>query len=96
MHALFYVVLQALRLYMYCLIGMALMSWLLAFNVLNRSNPTVYRVYDFLERITEPLLRPLRRIIPPIGGIDISPVILILLIMFLSQLIADNFMSYSY
>jgi YggT family protein len=90
MHALLHVILLALSLYMWCLIGMAIMSWLLAFNVLNRGNPTVYRVFAFLERITEPALTPIRRVIPPIGGIDISPVILILLITFLQQLIVDN------
>ncbi len=90
MHALLYVLLKALTIYMWCLIGMAIMSWMLAFNVLNRGNPTVYRVFNFLERITEPVLTPIRRVIPPIGGIDISPVILILLITFLEQLIIDN------
>jgi YggT family protein len=96
MHAFFTVVEMALSLYMWCLILMAVMSWLLAFNVLNRGNPTVYRVYEFFERVTEPVLRPIRRVIPPIGGIDISPVILILLITFLRQLIWDNYMASAY
>ena len=92
MHALLTVASLALSLYQWCLIIQAIMSWLLAFNVLNRANPTVYRVYDFFERITEPLLKPIRRVVPLIGGIDISPVILILLIMFLRQLIWDNYL----
>jgi YggT family protein len=92
MHALFLVLDEALALYMWCLIIMAVMSWMLAFNVLNRGNPTVYRVFDFFERITEPVLMPIRKVIPPIGGIDVSPVILILLIQLLRHLIWDNFL----
>jgi YggT family protein len=92
MHALLTVVDLALSLYMWCLIIMAIMSWLLAFNVLNRGNPTVHRVFEFFERVTEPALAPIRRVIPPIGGVDISPVILILLITFLRQLIWDNYL----
>ncbi len=92
MHAFFIVLVQALGLYMWCLIIMAIMSWLLAFNVLNRGNPTVYRIFDFFERITEPVLKPIRKIIPPLGGIDVSPVILILLIQFLIYFIRDNFL----
>jgi YggT family protein len=83
-----------MNLYVYCLIGIAIVSWLLAFNVLNRGNPLVSKLYYFLERITEPVLMPVRRVIPPIGGIDISPVILILLITFLEQLIQDNYTSF--
>ena len=96
MHALLIVVFKALTIYMWCLIIMAIMSWLLAFNVLNRGNPTVYRIFDFFERITEPALMPIRRIIPPIGGIDVSPVILILLITFIQQLIQDHYLGVTY
>ena len=94
MHAFLTVLILVMNLYVYCLIGIAIMSWLLAFNVLNRGNPLVNKAYYFLERITEPVLMPIRRIIPPIGGIDISPVILILLITFLEQLIRDNYAPY--
>ncbi len=92
MHAVFLVIDEALNLYMWCLIIMAIMSWLLAFNVLNRGNPTVYRIFQFFEQITEPVLRPIRRMIPPIGGLDVSPVVLILLIQLLHHLIWDNFL----
>ena len=95
MHALLTVVSLGLELYMLCLFLMAIMSWLLAFNVLNRGNPNVYRAFEFFERITEPALRPIRRIIPPIGGIDISPVILILAITFIRQFIFDHYL-YTY
>ncbi|HTJ64060.1 MAG TPA: YggT family protein [Alphaproteobacteria bacterium] len=55
-------------------------SWLVAFGVVNTRNPTVYRILDMLNRATEPLYRPFRRIIPPMGGLDLAPMILILVI----------------
>lgn len=64
----------------------AVMSWLVAFNVINTNNRFVLAILDTLGRITEPLLRPIRAIIPNLGGIDISPVILVLLLMFLRNL----------
>jgi len=70
-------------LYMWALIFSAILSWLVAFNVVNTSNPFVYRVGDFLHRITEPVLGPVRRLMPNLGGIDISPIIVILLIQFI-------------
>jgi len=74
-------------LYIYVLIAAAVMSWLLAFNVVNAYNSTVRAIWDFLYRVTEPGLRPIRAILPNLGGIDISPVILIIGLMFLDQLI---------
>ena len=71
--------------YIYLLIGQALLSWLVAFGIVNRHNQVVAMVGDFLWRITEPLLRPIRRILPDLGGIDVSPVILILLLAFLDS-----------
>jgi len=67
------------------IIASAILSWLIAFNVVNTQNQFVYTIADFLHKVTEPLLRPIRRIMPDLGGIDISPVVLILLLMF-----ADN------
>jgi YggT family protein len=55
-------------------------SWLVAFGVVNTRNPTVYRILDLLNRVTEPLYRPFRRIIPPMGGLDLAPMILIVVI----------------
>ena len=76
-----------ITLYIYVLIAAAVMSWLIAFNVVNSYNPTVRRIWDFLYRVTEPALRPIRAILPNLGGIDISPVILIIGLMFLRVLI---------
>ena len=72
-------------LYIYMLIAQAVLSWLLAFGIVNRYNRVVATIGDFLWRVTEPLLRPIRRILPDLGGIDISPVILILLLIFLDS-----------
>ena len=76
--------------YIYLLIASALFSWLVAFNVINTSNRFVFTLLSFLHRITEPALRPIRRIIPNLGGIDISPIILILILYFVRDLIVDN------
>lgn len=86
---LIYVVLD---LYKWCLIAFVVMSWLIQFNVVNTYNRFVFSVNDFLYKITEPALRPIRRIVPNLGGIDISPVILILVIWFLQRLLVRNFL----
>jgi YggT family protein len=74
-------------LYIYILIGTAVLSWLIAFNVVNMRNDIVRSISYFLYQITEPALRPIRAILPNLGGIDISPVILIIGLMFLEQFI---------
>ena len=79
----------ALELYIWVVIISAILSWLVAFNVVNTSNQFVYTVGDFLWRITEPALRPIRKILPNLGGIDISPVVLILVIIF-AQMLLNN------
>jgi YggT family protein len=58
----------------------AIISWLVAFDVINLRNPTMYRVVRTLDAVTEPLLRPIRRVLPSLGGIDLSPIILLLLL----------------
>ena len=87
MRALLDVILIALQLYVWILIIAAVFSWLVAFNVVNTRNQFVGMVGDFLYRITEPVLRPIRNIMPNLGGIDLSPVILILLIFFIQSVI---------
>src|ERR1700694_3621547 len=79
-----------LTLYIYLLIAMAVLSWLIAFNVANPRSPVVHAVGEFLYRVTEPLLRPIRNLLPNLGGIDVSPVILILLILFIQAVIMPN------
>ena len=76
-----------ITLYIWILIASAILSWLIAFNVVNARNPIVANLDDFLRRITEPALRPIRALLPNLGGIDISPVILILLLLFLQRII---------
>jgi YggT family protein len=88
MRALFLVIDLALELYVWIVIAMAIFSWLVAFNVVNTRNPVVAMIGDFLYRITDPVLRPIRNMLPSLGGIDISPVILFLIIVFLRYVIA--------
>ncbi len=76
-----------INIYIWLLIASAVLSWLIAFNVVNTRNPIVHNVGEFLFRITEPLLRPIRNMLPNLGGIDVSPVILIIGLLFLRQLI---------
>ncbi|MRG70612.1 YggT family protein [Alphaproteobacteria bacterium HT1-32] len=77
---LFGIIQSLLTLYMFAFIIMAILSWLVAFNIINTQNKFVYMVGDFLHRITEPLLQPIRRILPDLGGIDITPVFAIIAI----------------
>ena len=92
MRALLEVILIALQLYTYLIVASAILSWLVAFNVVNTRNDVVRSIWTFLDAVTEPALRPIRRILPNLGGIDISPVILILLIIFIQKLIVDDLM----
>ncbi len=88
MRALFLVIDLALQLYIWIVIVAAIFSWLVAFNVVNTRNPLVGAIGEFLYRITEPVLRPIRNMLPNLGGIDISPVILFLIIVFIRYVIA--------
>jgi len=80
---------SVVTIYIWILIINALLSWLIAFNVLNTSNRLVYSLLDISYKITDPLLRPIRNFLPNLGNIDISPVVLILLLMFLRNLIFE-------
>lgn len=75
-----------ISIYIWLLIASVVMSWLIAFNVITTGNPLVYQIRDFLYRITEPALRPIRNLLPNLGGIDISPMVLILALYFLRDL----------
>lgn len=87
------VLLMAIDIYIWMIIASAILSWLVAFNVLNRQNQFVNSIGVFLWRITEPALKPIRRIIPAFGGIDITPVILILILIFLQRLLFNILVS---
>ncbi len=90
MTPIFELLVQIIELYKFVLIAAVIMSWLIAFNVINTNNRFVYAVSDFLYRVTEPALRPIRRFVPSLGGVDISPIILILLLWFIQRMIVVN------
>ena len=79
----------AVDLYIWIIIIGAMMSWLVAFNIINTTNQFVYMIIDFMYRITEPALRPIRRVIPNFGNIDISPIALILGLIFLQMVLGN-------
>jgi YggT family protein len=78
-----------ITLYVWILIASAILSWLVAFNVVNARNPIVAQIAEFLYRITEPVLRPIRNFLPNLGGIDVSPIILILGLFFIRNLLFE-------
>ncbi len=96
MRALLDVLLIILHLYTYVIIIVAILSWLVAFNVINIYNDFVRAIWNTLNALTEPLLRPIRRILPNMGGIDISPIILILLIILIEDIIGRYIYPYVY
>ena len=85
MIAIFYLILQILKLYSYIVIANVVISWLIAFNVLNTSNRFVYSILDFTYRMTDPFLNKIRRFLPNLGSFDISPIVLLLLIWFIEM-----------
>ncbi len=87
MRAVLDVILIALQLYAYVIIATAILSWLIAFNVVNIRNDFVRSIWMLLNNLTEPVLRPIRRAMPNLGAIDISPVILLLLVMLFERVI---------
>ena len=87
MRALLDVILLALQLYTWLIIAAAILSWLVAFNVVNTRNDVVRSIGRFLEAVTEPALRPIRNFLPNLGGIDVSPIILLLIIFFIQRVI---------
>jgi YggT family protein len=83
MIAIFYLMLQILKLYSYVVIANVVISWLIAFNILNTHNRFVYSVLELTHRLTDPFLNQIRRFLPNLGSLDISPIILLLLIWFI-------------
>jgi len=80
---------SVITIYIWFLIASVILSWLVSFNVVNTSNQFVSMIGEFLYRITEPALRPIRRFLPSLGGIDVSPVVLILVLVFLRNILFE-------
>ena len=85
MIAIFYLTLQILKHYSYVVIGNVIISWLIAFNVLNTQNRFVYSILEMTYRLTNPILNKIRTFLPNLGSLDISPIILLLLIWFIEM-----------
>jgi len=90
MHAVIFLILQIINILWWFIIIGVVMSWLVAFNVINLHNQFIYSIYSTVEGILEPMLRPIRKLLPDLGGIDISPIILLLLLEFLRVLIIND------
>jgi YggT family protein len=86
------VLLLIIRILTWIIIISVIMSWLIAFNVLNLSNQVVRTVYEAVHRLTEPIFGPIRRMLPDLGGIDISPLIVLVILFFLQSFIARSFL----
>lgn len=87
MRAILDVILLILQLYIYVLFGAVIMSWLLAFNIVNYNNNIVRTIWNALTGLTEPVLGPIRRRMPNLGAIDLSPIVLLLIIFFIERVI---------
>ena len=91
MYSILWLVSTVIQIYIYVLIASAVLSWLIAFNVVNTRNQAVGMIADALWRLTEPVLAPIRRILPNFGGLDLSPVVLILILYFARMLLFELF-----
>ncbi len=89
MNSLVILISQVIELFIWLLIIQAILSWLVAFGIVNTQSNFVNMVGNFLYKITEPLLKPIRRLLPEFGGVDISPVILIILLIFFRNLLFE-------
>ena len=85
MIAIFYLLLQILKIYSYVVIANVIVSWLIAFNILNTQNRFVYSILELTYKLTDPILNKIRKFLPNLGSLDISPVILLLLIWFIEM-----------
>ncbi len=87
MYAIFWLIDTVLGIFIMLVFAQVVLSWLVGFNVVNTRNRFVYLVGDFLHRVTEPALRPIRRLLPNFGGIDVSPVVLLVVLYFIQLLL---------
>ena len=89
MQSIIWLIYTVIQLYIYVLVAMVIMSWLLAFNVINFNNQFVRQVHYVIMQLTEPVLKPIRRILPDLGGVDLSPMVLILGLIFAQNLLIE-------
>jgi YggT family protein len=90
MHAIFWLIDTVLSIYIMLVFAQVVLSWLVAFNVVNTRNRFVYLVGDFLYRMIEPALRPIRRMLPRFGGVDVSPMVLLVALYFVRLLLIQD------
>jgi YggT family protein len=88
MNPILWLIITILNIYFWLLVATVIMSWLIAFNIINRTNPVVRQIQYALYRLTEPVLGPIRRLLPDLGGLDISPIIAAIIIQFLQYAVA--------
>jgi YggT family protein len=93
LNPLFEIVDIVIYIYIRILLVAVVMSWLVQFNIINTRNRVVYMVMDALHRLTDPVLRPIRRILPDMGGLDISPVVLMLILYFIQRVLGELYIS---
>lgn len=91
MNPILWLVHTVINIYFWIILAMVIMSWLVAFGIVNRSNPYVRQIGYALDRLTDPLLRPIRRVLPDLGSIDISPIVLLIGLQFLGVLVDNVF-----
>ena len=91
MNAVLFLISSVINIYIWVLIGMVIVGWLMAFNLLNVNSRIIQSLYRVLRGLTDPLLQPIRNFLPNLGGIDISPLVLVLLLVFLEQLLREMF-----
>ena len=87
MNPILWLILTVIDLYFWVILATVILSWLVAFNVINASNPYVQKIGYALRRLTEPLLAPIRRVLPDLGGIDLSPIVLLIGLQFLGMVV---------
>ena len=92
MYSILWLISTVIEIYIWILVASAVLSWLVVFNVVNTRNQFVAMAGDVLYRLTEPVLSPIRRVLPNFGGLDISPVVLILLLLFIKRLLLEIFL----
>jgi YggT family protein len=95
MYSIIWLVDQLFNLVWWLILASVVLSWLFAFNIVNVNNPTVRQIAHGLSRVTEPLLAPIRRILPAMGGLDLSPIILLLGLEFVRRLLIETLVKFA-